>query len=110
MVELIHQHYSWMDVLDYDKKEQFATVAWGELETETSYVLRFITKIPKYKYRKGKIISIPKPTLDRTIRSMCTDDNFRNRFESSDFTIEDIEKIIYKATSQVLKLDLDNDY
>lgn len=110
LVELIHEHYTWIDVLDYDKKELFTTLAWGEPETEIFHVLRFITKIPRNKYRKGKIISIPGPDLDRTIRSMCVDENFKNRFESSNFTIEDIEEIVYKATSNVLKLELENYY
>ena len=107
IVALIKEHQTWLDVLDYDTKEEFVTVSGYEIKRIRCRILRLVSKYNTRQSYKGQIFTIPEFRLNNAIKSMKRDSGFNNRLVKRCLSINDVNNLIIEATYGLINLELE---
>lgn len=106
LASLIHTHRSWIAVHQSDCERMLMVQAGRELRPVRCRVLTLVALRPDGLYRRGHVWDIPEYNLDKAVRSLKRDLHFRERWNSGDITLEDVEAIVNRATFGFLHLRL----
>ena len=107
IVALIKEHRTWLDVLDFDTKEEFVTVSGYEMKKTRCRILRLVSKYNTGLSYKGQIFTVPEFRLNNAIKSMKRNPGFKNRLEKKKLSVNDVNSLICEATHRMINLELE---
>lgn len=107
LTTLIHEHRTWIDVLDSVHEGTFMIQAGGDLHPIHCRVLELVVTVYNGVYPRGHVWSIPEYKLDKAVYSLKRDVAFSSRYGSGTITIKDAETIIRHASHKFIDLELE---
>jgi hypothetical protein len=110
LVHVIHDHRSWVAVVDYKRTATLMARCGLDLKPVRRRVLTLVATRSCGLYPKGHVWDIPEDKLDRAVRSLKQrDKKFAARWMQETLTVEDAEFLIHHASNGFLTLNLYKD-
>lgn len=108
MAETIQEHRTWVTAELLHKKCPFLVLKNGILCIVYSEPLLLKVYHPKYGYYLNQTWMVPEYKLEATVRQIRKSDRqFWERYKKDKLTLRDIERLVFLATFNVVRLDLD---
>ena len=108
MAETIQEHRTWVTAELLHKKCPFLVLKNGILCIVYSEPLLLKVYHPKYGYYLNQTWMDPEYKLEATVRQIRKSDRqFWERYKKDKLTLRDIERLVFLATFNVVRLDLD---
>ncbi len=103
---VLQDHCSWIAVHQVGEERSLMVRTGRELHPLRCRVLTLVARKPNGMYKKGHVWDIPEYELDKAVRSLKRDPEFKARWASGQITVEDAEAIIHKASYGFISLKL----
>lgn len=107
LISLIHEHRTWIDVIDSVHEGTFMIQAGGDLHPIRCRVLELVSVVYNGVYSRGHVWSIPEYKLDNAVYSLKRDIAFKSRYSSGAIVMKDAEAIIRHASHKFIDLELE---
>lgn len=109
LLDRISWHRTWLAVKDFGKYVQMPVRDGGrQPEVVSCRTLRLEVRVAREGYRKGQCLSVPEPAIDRAIRKMSEQSEFRRRVTQRQLTCDDINRIVSMASDGTIDLELES--
>lgn len=109
LAETVNGHRSWIAVHRSDGERTMMVQTGRELHPMRFRVLTLVARWQNGMYRRGHVWDIPEYELDKAVRSLKRNPQFKARWAGGKMTAGDAEAIICKASHGFLRLELDAD-
>lgn len=109
LAETVHEHRSWIAVHRSDEERTMMVRTGRKLHPMRCRVLTLVARWQNGMYKRGHVWDIPEYELDKAVRSLKRNPQFKARWAGGKITVEDAEAIIHKASYGFLRLELDAD-
>ncbi len=106
LVDIIHRHRSWVDVLRPKEDATLVARSGVELMAVRRRVMTLVALKPRSVYPKGHVWNIPEERLDRAVRAMKRNCAFTERWKREELSVSDAEALVLRASNNFLSLNL----
>jgi len=109
LVDIIHRHRSWVDVLRPKEDATLVARSGVELMPVRRKVMTLVAVKSRSVYSKGHVWNIPEERLDRAARAMKRDRAFSERWKQGELSASDAEALVLRASNNFLNLNLQDE-
>ena len=109
LLDVISWHRTWLAVKDFGTYGTAPVLdTQGQMTFVNCRLVRFEVRIAKSGYRRFQTVSLTEPAIERAIRRLSMQSDFKQRISERQLTYRDINRLVLLASDDTIDLELES--